>query len=149
MLERYATAGINWVTPVLPFTLGDIMLWNKYDWPALLATLSLIVLVRESCVWLMGLFAHPELGNLVGLLLLLAILVLWRKIKPLPIRMLDANTHIMKESAFAFLPISAGAIIMLAHLGKELPWFLFILVFSTLLPLWLYAQMAKRWMSSG
>lgn len=124
------------------------MLWNKYDWPALLATLALIVLVRESCVWLMGRFAHPELGNLLGLLLLLALLLLWRKVKPLPVRMLDANTHIMKESAFAFLPISAGAIIMLAQLGKELPWFLFVLVFSTLLALWLYAKIAKRWMSS-
>lgn len=122
------------------------MLWNKYDWPALLATLALIVLIRESCVWLMGVFGHPELGNLLGLLLLLAILVAWRKIKPLPIRMLDATTHIMKESAFAFLPVSAGSIIMLAHLGQELPWFLFILVFSTLASLWLYAQLAKRWL---
>lgn len=123
------------------------MLWNKYDWPALVATFALIVLVRESCVWLMGLFAHPELGNLLGLLLLLTILIIWRKIKPLPMRMLDANTHIMKESAFAFLPVSAGSVIMLMHLGDELPWFLFILLFSTLVPLWLYAQMAKRWMS--
>jgi putative effector of murein hydrolase LrgA (UPF0299 family) len=123
------------------------MLWKKYDWPVLLATFALIIIIRESCVWLMGLFDHPELGNLLGLLLLLAILLAWRQFKPLPIRMLDANTHIMKESAFAFLPISAGAIIMLSHLGKELPWFLFILVFSTLVPLWLYAHMAKRWMS--
>lgn len=123
------------------------MLWKKYDWPALLATFALIVIVRESCVWLTGLWGHPELGNLAGLLLLLAILILWRKLGALPIRLLDANTHIMKESAFAFLPISAGAIIMLAHLGKELPWFLAILIFSTLLSLWLYAQIAKRWMN--
>ncbi|RYY77991.1 MAG: hypothetical protein EOO69_12690 [Moraxellaceae bacterium] len=124
------------------------MWWKKYDWPALLATLALIVLIRESCVWLMGLLAHPELGNLLGLLLLLAILVAWRKVKPLPIRMLDANTHIMKESAFAFLPVSAGSVIMLMHLGNELPWFLFILLFSTLVPLWLYGQLAKRWLKT-
>lgn len=124
------------------------MWWKKYDWQALLATLTLIVLVRESCVWLMGLLAHPELGNLLGLLLLLAILITWRKVKPLPIRMLDANTHIMKESAFAFLPVSAGSVIMLMHLGDELPWFLFILLFSTLVPLWLYGQIAKRWLKT-
>jgi putative effector of murein hydrolase LrgA (UPF0299 family) len=122
--------------------------WRHFDWTALLITLTLIVIVRESSVWLMAQFGHPELGNLLGLLALLTVLVLWRRIKPLPIRLLDANTHIMKESAFAFLPISAGAILMLIHMGQELPWFLFILVFSTLLSLWVYAQLAKRWMRS-
>jgi putative effector of murein hydrolase LrgA (UPF0299 family) len=120
-------------------------MWRKFDWLALLATLVLIIVIRESCVWLMGLVGHPELGNLLGLILFLAVLLCWRKYKPIPIRMIDANTRIMKESAFAFLPISAGAIIMLIHLGKELPWFLFILVFSTLFSLWLYAHLAKRW----
>ena len=38
----------------------------------------------------------------------------------------------MKESAFAFLPICAGSLIMLVHLGKEIPVFLFILTLSTL-----------------
>ena len=42
-------------------------MWRKYDWPALAATFALIVVVRESCVWLTGLFHHPELGNLLGL----------------------------------------------------------------------------------
>lgn len=120
-------------------------MWRKFDWAALAVTLLLIIFIREACVWLMGLINHPELGNLLGLLLFLAILLGWRKYKPLSMRMIDANTRIMKESAFAFLPISAGAIIMLLHLGKELPWFLFILMFSTLFSLWLYARLAKRW----
>ncbi|RYZ94364.1 MAG: hypothetical protein EOO68_20380 [Moraxellaceae bacterium] len=122
--------------------------WRNFDWGALIITLGLIIVVRESCVWFMAQFGHPELGNLLGLLSLLIILVIWRRIKPLPIRLLDANTHIMKESAFAFLPISAGAILMLIHMGQELPWFLFILVFSTLISLWVYAHAAKRWMRS-
>ena len=120
-------------------------MWHKCDWPALAATLALIVAVREGCVWLTGLFNHPKLGNLVGLLLLLGILLLWRRFHTLPIRMIDANAHIMKESAFAFLPICAGSVILLAHLGKELPGFLFILIFSTLISLWAYARIAKRW----
>lgn len=124
-------------------------MWRKFDWAALAVTLFLIVFIRESCVWLMGLINHPELGNLLGLLLFLAILLVWRKYKPLSMRMIDANARIMKESAFAFLPISAGAIIMLVHLGKELPWFLFIMIFSTLFPLWLYARLAKRWVSKN
>jgi putative effector of murein hydrolase LrgA (UPF0299 family) len=121
-------------------------MWNRYDWSAIAATLSLVIMVRESCVWLMAKFHHPELGNLLGLLLLLAILLVWRRFKPLPIRMLDANAHILKESALAFLPISAGSIIMLGTLGHELAPFLFILCFSTLFPLWLYARVAKRWL---
>lgn len=112
---------------------------------ALVTTLSLIVLIREISVWLMGFIHHPELGNLVGLFVLLTLLVIWRKFKKIPIQLIDANTQIMKESAFAFLPISAGAILMLIHMGKELPWFLFILIFSTLFSLWLYARIAKRW----
>lgn len=123
-------------------------MWRKLDWPALLITLMVIVVVREAAVWLMGLIHYPALGNLVGLLFFLSVLLIWRYFKPLSVRMLDATTHIMKESAFAFLPVSAGSIIMLMHLGKELPWFLFILLFSTLLSLWVYAYAAKHWMSS-
>lgn len=123
-------------------------MWRKFDWPALITTLVIIVLVRETAVWLMGLIHYPALGNLVGLLSFLSVLLIWRHFKPLSVRMLDATTHIMKESAFAFLPVSAGAIIMLMHLGQELPWFLFILVFSTLLSLWVYAHAAKHWMKT-
>ena len=119
--------------------------WARIDWIALLSTLALIILIRESAVVAMRLFGHAELGNLAGLVFFLAVLLLWRRHRPLPIRLIDANTRIMKESALAFLPISAGALLMLLHLGKELPWFLFILIFSTLFSLWLYAQLAKRW----
>lgn len=120
-------------------------MWRKYDWPAIVATLVLIIVIRESCVWLMAQIHHPELGNLLGMILLLIALLIWRRMRPLPMRLLDANAHILKESAFAFLPVSAGSAIMLLHLGHELPWFMFVMVFSTLFPLWLYARIAKRW----
>ncbi len=41
----------------------------------------------------------------------------------LPARLVDTNNKIMKESAFAFLPISAGSLIMLVQMGKEIPAF--------------------------
>lgn len=94
----------------------------------------------------MSQFNHPELGNLVGLLSLLAVLLLWRKFKTIPSRLVDTNNKIMKESAFAFLPISAGSLLMLMHMGKEIPLFLTVLVVSTLIPLWIYAKMAKKWL---
>ena len=119
---------------------------SKIDWIALFFTVLLIVIAREGAVALMTLFGHPELGNLIGLALLLFILVIWRRFKPIPHRMIDANAWIMKESAFAFLPISAGAVIMLVAMGAEIPAFLLVMVVSTLIPLWVYAKISKRWL---
>ena len=119
---------------------------SKTDWIALLFTVLLIVIAREGAVALMTLFGHPELGNLIGLALLLFILVIWRRFKPIPHRISDANALIMKESAFAFLPSSAGAVIMLVAMGAEIPAFLLVMVVSTLIPLWLYAKISKRWL---
>ena len=60
--------------------------------------------------------------------------------------MVDVNNKLMKESAFAFLPISAGSLVMLVYMGNEIPLFLLVLCLSTLIPLWIYAKMAKRWL---
>jgi len=89
---------------------------------------------------------HPELGNLVGLISLLIVLFSWRRWSKIPARLVDTNNKIMKESAFAFLPVSAGSLMMLVHMGHKIPAFLLILFVSTLIPLWVYAKMAKRWL---
>lgn len=119
---------------------------RNIDWAAWLYTLLLIVVFREASVAITTYFHHPELGNLVGLISLLTTLLIWRRFKKISNRLVDTNNKIMKESAFAFLPICAGSLIMLVHLGKEIPVFLLILTLSTLLPLWVYAKMAKRWL---
>ena len=124
------------------------------DWTAWFYTILLIVVFREGAVAITKVFNHPELGNLVGLMSLLATLLIWRRFRKISNRLIDKNKFkelslldkIMKESAFAFLPICAGSLIMLVHLGKEIPVFLFVLTLSTLLPLWIYAKMAKRWL---
>lgn len=121
--------------------------WIKsIDWAAWVGTFALIICFREGAVWLMTQFNHPELGNLIGLIGLLIVLLVWRNLNKLPARLVDTNNKIMKESAFAFLPISAGSLIMLVHLGTEIPAFLGIMLISTLIPLWIYAKMAKRWL---
>lgn len=123
------------------------MQWIKsVDWPAWIGVVVLIIGFREASVWITNQLNRPELGNLVGLLSLLAVLFLWRKFKSIPTRIVDVNNKIMKESAFAFLPISAGSLVMLVHMGKEIPLFLMVLTVSTLIPLWIYAKMAKRWL---
>lgn len=119
---------------------------KEIDWMAWFCTILLIIVFREGAVAITTIFHHPELGNLVGLISLLTTLLIWRRFRKISNRLIDTNNKIMKESAFAFLPICAGSLIMLVHLGKEIPIFLFVLTLSTLLPLWVYAKMAKRWL---
>lgn len=119
---------------------------KSIDWGAWVSTLALIIIFREAAVWFMSLWGHPELGNLTGLISLLVVLLMWRCFKKLPHRLVDTNNKIMKESAFAFLPVCAGSLMMLVHMGKDIPLFLLVLVISTLIPLWIYAKMAKRWL---
>ncbi len=119
---------------------------KQIDWQAWFFTLALIIFFREGSVWLMAQFNHPELGNLTGLLSLLFILILWRKIHKIPSRLVDTNNKLMKESGFAFLPVCAGSLIMLVSMGKEIPLFLVVMFASTLIPLWIYAKMAKKWL---
>ncbi len=118
------------------------------DWPALGLTLLLVIVFREASVILMQRIGHPELGNLVGLFTLLVLLLVYRRWRVLSTRMIDANTRIMKESAIAFLPIAAGAGVMMAGLGHELGWFIVVMTVSTLVPLWVYAWLSKRWLAA-
>lgn len=120
--------------------------FKSIDWVAWIATIALIVIFREGAVWAMTALNHPELGNLAGLIGLLIALFTWRGLGQIPLRLIDTNNKIMKESAFAFLPISAGALIMLVQLGDKIPVFMLVLCLSTLIPLWVYAKMAKRWL---
>ncbi|MDM1249088.1 hypothetical protein ACFODO_06435 [Acinetobacter sichuanensis] len=121
-------------------------LFKKIDWQAWIFTIAMIIFFREASVWIMGQLNHPELGNLTGLLSLLIVLVIWRKFKKIPPRLVDTNNKLMKESGFAFLPICAGSLLMLVNMGKEIPLFLVIMFVSTLIPLWVYAKMAKKWL---
>lgn len=123
------------------------MQWiKKIDWPAWIGTLILIIGFRELAVWITAQFGHPEMGNLAGLLSLLILLSIWRITKGLPQRLVDTTNRLMKESGFAFLPICAGSLVMLVQMGKDIPLFLLVLVVSTLIPLWVYAKIAKKWL---
>ena len=123
------------------------MSWIKaIHWRAWIGTLLLIIGFREASVWLMTTLGKPELGNLTGLLSLLVVLFIWRRFKAIPLDLVETNNKIMKESAFAFLPICAGALMMLTQMGHKIYFFMLVLCISTLFPLWLYAKMSKRWL---
>lgn len=111
---------------------------------ALLMTALIIVLIRESGVWVMERLGHAELGNFCGLFALLAILILIRRHGTLPEWLLHSNTVFMKESSLAFLPISAGAAPVLLAMGNEIWGMMLVLLLSTILPLWAFARLTER-----
>lgn len=119
---------------------------NRIDWSALLATMVLIVSVREIAVWVMSLLGYPKLGNLIGLASLLVILIGVRYFASISPRLVEANNRIMKDGLFAFLPTSGGSLFILMVMGAEIPMFLVVLLVSTLIPMWVYAKMAKKWL---
>lgn len=116
------------------------------DWLAWGITLSLIVIFREGSVWVMTQLDFAVLGNLVGLISFLLCLVIWRRFKRIPPRLIDTNSTLMRESSFAFLPTCAGSLMILLHMGKEMSALVLIMAVSTLIPLWIYAKMAKKWL---
>ncbi|WP_228254864.1 hypothetical protein [Aquirhabdus parva] len=117
------------------------------DLPMLTFVVLIIIVTRECCVWVMGLLGYKNLGNLVGLFLLLGAALCYRHVKgQIPHRFVVANSRILKESLFAFLPICAGVGILLLNLGNEGIKIVMIMLISTLIPMWLYAYLAKRWL---
>lgn len=120
--------------------------FRQIDYPAWLGTIALIVVYRETSVWVATQFNHPELGNLLGLIALLITLSFVRIYSTIPIRLIDTTNKLMRESGFAFVPQSAAACFAIFLLGDELFGFVLILFISTLFPLWLYAKLAKRWL---
>ncbi|MCG2574831.1 hypothetical protein LVY74_14880 [Acinetobacter sp. ME22] len=111
--------------------------------------IALIISCRELAYAAMNHVAHPELGNLAGLFLLLAIMLIWKKIRQIPSSLIFSSSALMKESAFAFLPVCVGSLIMLFHLKDSLLIFLGILIFSTLIPLWVYALISKKFITGS
>jgi len=118
-----------------------------FDWKMLIIVAIIIIFIREASVWLMTLVGYENLGNLLGLFLLLGFALAYRHFKgDIPTRVVVANSRILKEGIFAFLPICAGVGILLANLGNDTFKIVLIMCISTLIPLWLYAYLVKKWL---
>ena len=115
-------------------------------WMALLLTLTMVVVVRESAVIVCQWAGIEKAANVVGLVVMFSILVLWRLLKGLPAWITRASNVLLVESGFAFLPVSAGAGLLLFALGDELWGVMLTMLVSTFLPLWLLAWLANRWL---
>ena len=113
-------------------------------WMALILTLILVVVVRESAVIVCQWAGIEKAANIVGLLTMFVILMVWRLIKGLPSWLTQASNTLLVDSGFAFLPVSAGAGLLLFALGDEFWGVMLTMIISTLIPLWGLAILTYR-----
>jgi putative effector of murein hydrolase LrgA (UPF0299 family) len=116
-------------------------------WMALLLTLTIVITVRESAVFVCQWAGIEKAANIVGLLTMFFILMIWRFIKGIPGWLTQASSTLLVDSGFAFLPVSAGAGLLLFALGDELWGFMLTILMSTLIPLWGFAVLSNRWLN--
>jgi len=116
-------------------------------WIALIITLVMVIVVRETAVVICQWAGIEKAANVVGLLAMFFILVVWRLLKGLPGWLTKASNTLLVDSGFAFLPISAGAGLLLFALGDELWGVMLTILISTLIPLWGLGLLANRWLN--
>ncbi|MGP4716127.1 CidA/LrgA family protein [Psychrobacter sp. T6-6] len=116
-------------------------------WLALILTLTMVITVRETAVILCQMAGIEKAANIVGLVAMFVILMVWRLSKGLPNWMTRASNTLLVDSGFAFLPVSAGAGLLLFALGDELWGVMITMLISTLIPLWGLAILANRWLN--
>ena len=116
-------------------------------WMALLLTLIMVITIRESAVIVCQWAGIEKAANIVGLLTMFFILIVWRFIKGVPSWLTQASNTLLVDSGFAFLPVSAGAGLLLFGLEDELWGFILTILISTLIPIWGFAILANRWLN--
>ncbi|MDE0491095.1 CidA/LrgA family protein [Psychrobacter sp. A3] len=116
-------------------------------WLALILTLAMVIFVRETAVLVCQWAGIEKAANIVGLVAMFVVLMAWRLLKALPIWLTQASNTLLVDSGFAFLPVSAGAGLLLFALGDELWGVMLTMLISTLIPLWGLALLANRWLN--
>lgn len=116
-------------------------------WLALILTLAMVIFVRETAVLVCQWVGIEKAANIVGLVAMFVVLMAWRLLKGLPIWLTQASNTLLVDSGFAFLPVSAGAGLLLFALGDELWGVMLTMLISTLIPLWGLALLANRWLN--
>lgn len=115
---------------------------------AMLATVALVVAVRELALMVCTYFGMPSAANIVGLVALFIILIIVRIMIGLPNWLSQSASTLLVDSGFAFLPVSAGAGILLFGLGTDLLPVSAVIIISTVIPLWFFAKLSSKWLSS-
>ena len=122
---------------------------NMPLWLAIILTLAMVILVRESAVVICQWAGIEKAANIVGLVAMFCILMAWRLLKGLPGWLTQASNTLLVDSGFAFLPVSAGAGLLLFALGDELWGVMATMIISVLIPLWGLAILSNRWLNNN
>lgn len=118
-------------------------------WLSMLATVAIVVGVRELALFVCTLLGMPTATNIVGLVGLFIILMVIRALVGIPSWLTQSASVLLVDSGFAFLPVSAGAGILLFGLGDELIFVCIIIGISVIVPLWLFANLAQKWLKTS
>ncbi|MFB6347949.1 CidA/LrgA family protein [Moraxella sp. ZJ142] len=120
--------------------------YSKRFWLAMMATIAIVVGFRELALVVCSWLGMPTAANIVGLVSLFVVLVAVRLTVGVPAWLSGAASTLLVDSGFAFLPVSAGAGILLFGLGADLLPVSAVIVISTLVPLWAFAKLSAAWL---
>lgn len=119
-------------------------------WLGMLTTVIIVIGVRELVLVVCTAFGMPTATNIVGLVSLFVVLMGVRLIKGgLPNWLSSSSSVLLVDSGFAFLPVSAGAGILLFGLGSDLLAVSAVIVLSTVIPLWTFAKLSQKWLKNN
>lgn len=122
---------------------------SKAFWFGMVATVAVVIGVRELALYICTLFGMPTAANIVGLVGLFLVLVGIRTVKgSLPNWLSYSASVLLVDSGFAFLPVSAGAGILLFGLGKDMAFVSITIIISVVVPLWAFAKLSQKWLAS-
>lgn len=117
-------------------------------WLGMLATITLVIGVRELALVICTALGMPTATNIVGLVSLFGVLMGVRLLRGgLPHWLSSSASTLLVDSGFAFLPVSAGAGILLFGLGADLWAVSLVIVMSTVIPLWAFAKLSAKWLA--
>lgn len=113
---------------------------------AIVLTLAVVVVIREGALVLCQALGFPSAANIVGMITLFVLLMVCRFTVGIPEWISNASNTLLVDSGFAFLPVSAGAGLLIFGLGDELWGVVLTIVVSTLIPLWGLAKLSNLWL---
>jgi len=113
---------------------------------AIVLTLAVVVVIREGALVLCQALDFPSAANIVGMITLFVLLMVCRFTVGIPEWISNASNTLLVDSGFAFLPVSAGAGLLIFRLGDERWGVVLTIVVSTLIPLWGLAKLSNLWL---
>lgn len=116
-------------------------------WLGMLATIVIVIGVRELALVVCTALGMPSATNIVGLVSLFVVLIGVRLMRGgLPHWLSSSASVLLVDSGFAFLPVSAGAGILMFGLGGDFMAVSAVIVISTVIPLWAFAKLSEKWL---